>query len=308
MKKQVSVVIPAYNEEINVAVIVEKINSVFAKLSYQYEIILIDDGSDDDMLCKAQAIASCHPSFFYIELSRNFGHQLALKAGLDHAKGDCVISLDCDLQHPPALIAEMLAKWEEGYEVVYTRRIDDRNLGISKRKTSEFFYKILNRLSDIELETGTADFRLLDRKVVHVFRNFQEKDPFVRGLIKWMGFKQYAIDYHAGERHSGESKYTFKKMIRFAVQGVTSFSIKPLYTAVYLGFFFSLASLLYIPYVIYAFCSGQEVSGWASLIITIVFLGGLQLTVLGVIGIYVGKMFMQTKNRPNYIIRNTNLR
>lgn len=165
----------------------------------------------------------------------------------------------------------------------------------------------INSLSDIEIEQGTADFRLLDRRAVDVFKRFQENDLFIRGLIKWLGFKQFAIDYVPEQRFAGASKYNVSKMMRLAVHGVTSLSIKPLHTAVYLGFFFSFMSLLYVPYVFYALYTGREIHGWASLIMTVAFFGGLQLIILGIIGIYIGKMFMQTKNRPNYIIRSTNM-
>lgn len=307
MKKLVSIVIPAYNEADNVFVIAESIKQVFTTIDYNYEIILVDDGSADDTLEKIKEYASTSKQIFFLEFSKNFGHQLAVKAGMDHAFGDCVISMDCDMQHPPELIPEMLNKWEEGYEVVYTIREEDKSLSKGKRSSSNLFYKTLNWLSDIDLEPGAADFRLLDQKVVNVFRNFQENEPFLRGLVKWLGFKQYAIKYNPAARFSGKSKYTLKKMFRLALHGVTSFSIKPLYSAVYLGFILSFASVLYIPYIIYAFANNVEVSGWASVIMTIVFFGGLQLIILGIIGIYVGKMFMQSKNRPNYIIRSTNI-
>jgi len=307
MNKLVSIVIPAYNEADNIFVIAESIKSVFATLNYNYELILVDDGSADHTLEKIKAYAATADNIFFLEFSKNFGHQLAVKAGMDHAYGDCVISMDCDMQHPPELIPQMLEKWEAGYEVVYTIREDDKNLSKGKRSSSSMFYKLLNWLSDIELESGAADFRLLDQKVINVFRNFQENEPFLRGLVKWLGFKQYAIKYNPAARFSGKSKYTIKKMFRLALHGVTSFSIKPLYSAVYLGFILSFASVLYIPYVLYAFLNHVEVSGWASVIMTIVFFGGLQLIILGIIGIYVGKMFMQSKNRPNYIIRSTNI-
>jgi glycosyltransferase involved in cell wall biosynthesis len=307
MKKRVSVVIPAFNEEENLLVIIDRLEHVFNQTGYDVEFILVDDGSKDKTLLILKAMAKVKANLFYIEFSRNFGHQLALKAGLDKASGDCVISLDADLQHPPELITEMLGKWEEGYEVVYTRRLEDESLSFKKRKTSAYFYKLLNVLSSIDLEEGTADFRLMDRKVVDVFRDFQENEPFVRGLVKWMGYRQIAIDYLPNQRYAGSSKYNLKKMMRFALHGVTSFSIKPLYSAVYLGFVFSCLSLLYVPYVLYAIYRGIEVQGWASTIMTVVFFGGLQLIILGIIGIYVGKMFMQGKNRPNYIISSTNL-
>ncbi|WP_442591714.1 glycosyltransferase family 2 protein [Pedobacter sp. AW31-3R] len=307
MKKLVSVVIPAYNEEDNLMVIIDRLENIFLNSSYDVEFIIVDDGSSDQTALILKAMTKLRQNIFYIGFSRNFGHQVALKAGLDKAKGDCVISLDADLQHPPELIIDMLRKWEEGYEVVYTRRKEDKRLPLMKRKMSSLFYHLLNVLSDVNIESGTADFRLMDKKVVDVFRDMEEYEPFIRGLVKWMGYNQYAIDYIPNERYSGSSKYNLKKMIRLGIHGVTSFSIKPLYTAVYLGFMFSLLSVLYIPYVLYAFCEGIEVDGWASLIMTVVFFGGLQLIILGIIGVYIGKMFMQTKNRPGYIISHTNL-
>jgi glycosyltransferase involved in cell wall biosynthesis len=307
MKKLISVVIPAFNEADNLTVIIDRLEHVFHSTGYEVELIFVDDGSTDQTLSILKSIAKVKTDVFYIEFSRNFGHQPALKAGLDKAKGDCVISLDADLQHPPELIIQMLQKWEEGFDVVYTRRLEDKKLSYRKRKTSSVFYKTLNLLSNIHLEAGTADFRLMDKKVIDIFKEFQENEPFIRGLVKWMGYSQYAIDYIPSTRYSGSSKYNLKKMIRFALHGVTSFSIKPLYTAVYLGFVFSILSILYVPYVVFAFYEGMEVNGWASIIMTIVFFGGLQLIILGIIGIYIGKMFMQTKNRPNYIIKSTNL-
>lgn len=307
MSKLISIVIPAHNEEENIVIIFDRIAKVLLNLNYNYEILVIDDGGSDQTLKIVKEISQTNHRIFYIEFSRNFGHQPALKAGLDFAKGDCVISLDADLQHPPELFVQMIQKWEEGFDVVYTRRKEDKTLSFKKRKSSLYFYKLLNSLSDIELEPGTADFRLLDRTVVDVFKKFNENEPFIRGLVKWLGFKQYAIDYIPEKRFAGASKYNIAKMRKLAIHGVTSLSIKPLHTAVYLGFFFSFVSLLYIPYVLYAYYVGQHVSGWASLISTVAFFGGLQLIILGIIGIYIGKMFMQSKNRPNYVIRSTNI-
>lgn len=308
MNKLISIIIPAYNEAENIPVICSEIIAILKDLQYEYELIFVADGCTDNTLDVINSLIKTNEHIFYIEFSRNFGHQLALKAGFDYASGDCVISLDCDMQHPPKLIPDLIAKWEEGYEVVYTIREEDKKLPLGKRITSRLFYKTLNSLSDVELETGSADFRLLDRKVVALIRNFNETEPFLRGLFKWVGFKQFAIKYEPTARYSGESKYSIRKMIRFALQGVTSFSVKPLYGAIYLGFGFSLLSILYIPYIIHAFYTGRGVSGWASTIMTVVFFGGLQLIILGIIGIYVGKMFMQVKNRPNYIIRSTNIK
>ncbi|EJL68239.1 glycosyltransferase family 2 protein [Chryseobacterium populi] len=305
--KKISIVIPAYNEEGNVAMIHQKIKEVFSGLSnYDFEIIFVNDGSRDNTQQKLEELSEQYNEVKYIEFSRNFGHQPAVKAGMDHAHGNAVISMDGDLQHPPELIPELIRKWEEGYDVVYTIRTYPKEISLFKRKTSDFFYKILSNLSDVNLtKGGGSDFRLLDANAVEVMRNFNEDDLFLRGLTSWMGFKQTGIDFTACERLAGESSYNLKKMITFAFTGITAFSVKPLYIAAYLGFLFSGISVIgYGLYVIYAFVAKTEISGWASLIMTIVFFGGLQLIILGIIGIYLGKIFKQVKSRPNYIIKN----
>lgn len=305
--KKVSIVVPVYNESENIQKLAGSLQHIFSTLSYRYEIIFINDGSSDSSHQMMKDLHDGDPHVNYIELSKNFGHQNALKAGLDFADGDCIISMDGDMQHPPELIPVLLEKWESGYDIVYTRRGEDKNLSGFKRKTSEMFYTFMNRLSDINLEPGTADFRLLDRRVADIFKQFNENEPFIRGLVKWLGFSQCPVDYEPSERFAGKSKYSVKKMFRFALHGITSFSIRPLYTAVYLGFTFSSLSVLYVPYVLYSYFSGHFISGWASLIMTVVFIGGLQLMILGIIGIYVGKLFLQSKHRPNYIIRSSSL-
>ncbi len=308
MKKLVSVVLPAHNESGNVAVIKNKIEESFPFDAYDLELIFVNDGSTDDTMAKLQKLASQDQKVFYIELSRNFGHQCALKAGLDYAHGDCVISMDCDMQHPPELVRLLIEKWEEGYDVVYTCRAESKNTSLMKRKTSNAFYSIFNRFSDVQIEKGTADFRLMDRAVVDVFKRFRENDMFIRGIVKWMGFKQIHIDYEPNDRFSGTSKYTMRRMLQFAVHAVTSFSVRPLYLAIYVGFGLSLLALLYLPYVLFSFFySGHYAYGWGSVLLTIVFFSGLQLCVLGVIGLYLGKMFIQSKNRPLYIVRSSNI-
>jgi glycosyltransferase involved in cell wall biosynthesis len=308
-KKLVSIVLPAHNESGNIDLIHERIDSCFPYNLYDLEIIFIDDGSTDDTLVKIENLKSSNSGIFYIELSRNFGHQNALKAGLDCANGDCIISMDCDLQHPPELISKLLEKWEDGYDIVYTRREESENLSFFKRKSSNAFYNFVSWLSDIKIEKGTSDFRLIDRRVADVFSRFKENDLFIRGLIKWIGFKQIGIDYSPDDRHSGCSKYTFRRMLHFAFNGITSLSIRPLYLAVYMGFIFSVLSFLYFPYVALSYYySGHYVYGWGSVILTVVFFSGLQLCVLGIIGIYIGKMFMQVKDRPMYIVKSTNLK
>ena len=308
MPKKIAIVIPTYNEEGNIGVMVNALHQVCKQLPYSFDFIFVDDGSNDSSLQKLKEISLTNTSVFYIELSRNFGHQNALKAGVDSAKADAVITMDGDMQHPPELIPTLIKKWEDGYDVVYTRRAEDKSLSFFKKKTSSGFYKIMNYLSEVNFEQGTADFRLMDKKVAEVFSDFSENELFIRGLVNWLGFKQYAIDYQPAERFSGTSKYTVKKMMQFALQGITSFSTRPLHIAIFLGFGLTIfAFLFYSIYVLYSIYFGHVISGWTSVIATIVFFGGLNLIVLGIIGMYIGKLFMQSKQRPNYLIRSTNL-
>lgn len=309
MKKNISIVIPSYNEASNIDKLLVALNGVITSLPYSFKIIFVDDGSTDATISKLKEITALQDHVFYVELSRNFGHQNALKAGIDLAKSnaDAIISMDGDLQHPPQLIPELLAKWEEGYDVVYTIREEDVSLSYFKNKSSKVFYSLMNQLSEIKFEPGTADFRLIDQKVAQIFSDFTENELFIRGLVNWVGFNQFAIQYKPHARFSGESKYTFSKMVRFAIQGITSFSTRPLYLAIFLGMGLSaFAILFFLIYVFYSLYFGHVISGWASVITTIVFFGGLNLIVLGIIGMYIGKLFMQSKGRPNYLIKNTN--
>ncbi len=306
--KKISIVIPAYNEEGNLMPVYQRIKSVLEKMqAYGFEIIFVNDGSRDNTQSRLEEMVLDFPEIKYIEFSRNFGHQPAVKAGIDYADGNVIISMDGDLQHPPELIPQMVKKWEQGYDIVYTIRSYPKEISYFKRKTSDLFYRFLSQISDIDLTNGGgSDFRLIDASVAQVMKNLKEDDLFLRGLTSWMGFKQTGIEFVAGERFSGQSSYDLKKMLKFAFTGITSFSVKPLYLATYLGFIFSSLSLLYIPYVLYAFLTKTEISGWASLIMTIVFFGGVQLIILGILGIYLGKIFKQVKGRPNYIIRSKN--
>lgn len=307
--KKISIVIPAHNEEGNIFLIHQRIKKVFSELqNYHFEIIFVNDGSRDQTQAKIEELASQFEEVKFIEFSRNFGHQPAVKAGIDRSNANAVISMDADLQHPPELIPDMIKKWEEGFDIVYTIRTYPKEISAFKRKTSSFYYKFLSKISDVNLrEGGGSDFRLMDSSVVDVVRNMNESDIFLRGLSNWMGFRQTGIHFTAGERAFGESSYNLQKMMRFAFTGITAFSVKPLYLAAYLGFIFSAIAVLgYGIYVIHSFVSGTEISGWASLIMTVVFFGGIQLIILGIIGIYLGKIFKQVKERPNYIIRSKN--
>ncbi|QQL51169.1 glycosyltransferase family 2 protein [Mucilaginibacter ginkgonis] len=307
MRKKISVIIPSFNEAGNIEELARRLSAVLQTINYDYDVIFVDDGSSDGTLQKLQNLNGLDSNFYYLELSRNFGHQNALKAGYDFANGDAIISMDGDMQHPPEMIPQFIEKWEEGFDVVYTLREYQDETTYFKTKSSDLFYSFINSLSDTKLEKGTADFRLIDRKVANVLSELNENGLFMRGLIKWLGFRQYGIRYTADARFSGKSKYTLKKMLRFAVEGVTAFSVRPLYIATGIGLFFSAAAILYIPYILISYFSGHVVSGWSSLLATVVFFGGVQLMVLGIIGTYLGKLFMQAKQRPNYIIRSTNL-
>ena len=308
MKKLISILIPVYNEEGNVPAITKAIQEVFANLAFDFEIVFVNDGSADNSLSIIKKIAETQTNIFYISFSRNFGKDNALLAGLKYANGDAIVTIDADLQHPPEMIPEMLALWEQGNDIVYTHR-EDKNEHASNfnQFTSKMFYRIVNNLSDVELEDGIADYRLLDKKVVNVLNNLHEDRPFFRGLVKWVGFQQKGIPYTPNPRIAGETKYSTKALTRLALQGITSFSVKPLTIAIYLGLTFSVLSTLYIPYVLISLYKGYAISGWTSIIVTIAFFGGLQLMILGILGIYLGKLFMQSKQRPHFIIKESNL-
>ncbi|MEG0467253.1 MAG: glycosyltransferase family 2 protein [Mucinivorans sp.] len=305
--KKISIVVPAYNEAGNVEALYDALAVEFVNLPYLWEVIFVDDGSTDDTLALVKSMGEKYGNVFYIEFSRNFGHQSALSAGMRMATGDAVITMDADLQHPPHFVPRLIEQWQEGYQVVYTVRAEDRRLGWFKRKSSNAFYDVLGSVSKVKVERGAADFRLIDRQVVDVLGSLREADPFLRGLVKWVGFRQKALEYNPAERLSGKSKYKFKQMINLAFRGITSFSEKPLYVALWLGMIMACASLLYLPYVIWAISVGHAMAGWSSLILTVAFMGGIQLIVLGIVGLYIGKIFVQSKGRPEYIVRSTNI-
>jgi polyisoprenyl-phosphate glycosyltransferase len=304
--EKISIIIPCFNEDGNIDYIYNQVINVIN--GCEYELIFVDDGSIDNTLDKIHAIAETDKRVRYISFSRNFGHQNAIKAGYDHSIGDCAISLDADGQHPVSLMPELIAKWRDGYDVVFTLRDDKKNTGIFKRLTAWFFYKIVNILSDTKVHPGASDFRLIDRKVIDELKNFSEESLFYRGLIPWLGFKQTGISYIPDKRNSGKTKYSLRKMISFASSGITSFSIKPLHLSIYLGFFFASMAILYGLYAIYvAIFTNEAVIGWTSLIASIMFIGGLQFIIIGIIGEYLGKLFINNKKRPHYIISQSNI-
>lgn len=307
MCKLISLVVPAHNEEKNVTELFKRVDALFAVLPYNYELLFVNDGSTDATQVELEKLSFSSSNVFYIQLSRNFGHQAALKAGLDNANGSAIISMDADLQHPIDVVPKMLKAWESGFDVVTTQRDYTEGVGFVKKKTSKLFYKILSNISEINLLPGAADYRLMDAKVTRVFTGFSENQLFIRGLIHWLGYNQTTIHYAAEARLHGSSSYSAKKMIKFAVDGITSFSSKPLWVAIYLGFFFAGSSLLFVPYILWSYLAGVTVPGWSSVLLTVVFFGGMQLIILGILGTYIGKIFSEVKQRPQYIIKDTNL-
>ena len=244
----------------------------------------------------------------YLSFSRNFGHQSALRAGLDYSTGDCVISMDGDLQHPPELIPDLIEKWKEGYDIVYTLREDDKKTSFLKKFTAGIFYNLINSLSNISIPKGAADFRLLDRSVVDILKTFKENTLFLRGLISWLGFRQYGIKYTPHERFSGKTKYSVKKMMMFAITGITSFSVKPLHLSTVIGVLLSITAFIYGFYaLIIKFFSNEALPGWTSVLVSVLFIGGVQLIMMGIIGEYMGKLFIESKKRPNYILKDKSL-
>lgn len=300
--EMVSVVVPVYNECGNVRFLHAALVREFARLGCDYELIFVDDGSRDGSLEVLREMHAGDPHVKVISLSRNFGHQNALTAGLEFASGDAVIAMDADLQHPPELIPEMVARWREGYQVVYTIRQDGGEGSLFKRWTSRAFYGLINRITDTPIVPGAADFRLVDRQVVDCLNSMQERARFLRGLVSWVGFRQIGIPFESRARHDGRSKYSIRKMLALALSGITNFSALPLRVATYFGFFAALAGLPYGLWTMYLrLFTDQAVPGWASLTTILLFLGGVQLICVGLMGEYVGRIYDEVKCRPLYI-------
>jgi polyisoprenyl-phosphate glycosyltransferase len=303
-----SLVIPLFNEEENIQPLYDAIDKATKGISI--EIIFVDDGSKDKSLAIIKNLSQKDDRIQFLSFSRNFGHQNALKAGIDYSKGDCVISMDADLQHPPKLIPELILKWKEGYDVVYTIRKYDKKTSFFKKITASFFYSIIKNLSKTKIEKGAADFRLLDKKIIKEIKALKENYLFLRGMVSWMGFSQSSITYIAPERQAGKTKYSFRKMIKFAFSGITSFSTKPLQLSTFFGFLIAGAAFLYALYAMIAptFTDVVIEKGWTSVIVSVLFIGGIQLIMIGILGEYLGKLFIENKRRPNYIIKEKNIK
>lgn len=303
-----SIVIPIYNEEGNIYRLIERLRQVINPMNLQCEYIFVNDGSRDKSIFLIKELASADPSIKYVDFSRNFGHQIAVTAGLDMSKGKAVIIIDADLQDPPELIPILYTKMKEGYEVVYAQRKSRKGEGFLKKFTARMFYRILSKITSVEIPVDTGDFRIIDRKIVNILKQMPEQQKFLRGQISWIGFRQTFVEYERDERHAGETGYTYKKMIRFALDGITAFSNFPLKFATFAGFIVSGFAFVAIIYALYArFFTDNFEPGWTSLMISILFIGGIQLIGIGIIGEYISRASANVRNRPLYIVNETNI-
>jgi len=308
MVKRISIVVPVYNEEENIAYFVQSVTAVMEQLSYTYEMLFIDDGSRDRSREILLELGTRDPRVQSIFLARNSGHQLALTCGIDHADGDAVITMDGDLQHPPELLPVLLAKWEEGYEIVQTVRLTTEGASIFKRLTSKYYYRLLNAMTDVEIQEGGSDFRLMDRKAVLALRRYREHARFIRGIVGAMGFRKAVVEFVAQERYAGHSKFSLHKMISFALDGILAYSVQPLRAAFYVGIVSALLAVLLFLHVLFETLSGQTVPGWSTIVVCSLFFGGMQMMMLGVCGEYIARILQEVKNRPLYLIACDNRR
>src|SRR5262245_47864187 len=304
MKITYSIIAPIYNEKENLPELYRRIKDVMDKTRKPWEILLVDDGSSDGSSEIMRELAKKDKRVRSVIFARNFGHQVAVTAGLDYSRGDAVIIIDADLQDPPELILEMAKKWQEGYEVVFAVRAEREGESWFKLWTASLFYRIISLITDVHIPLDTGDFRLLDRKVVNVMNKMRERHRFLRGMSAWVGFKQIGIEYKRAARTAGETKYPFRKMFRLAINAVTGFSYFPLQVATFFGFLSAGLAILAMPVVIYLRASGsQAFFGQASTLLAVLFLGGVQLISLGVLGEYIGRLYDEAKGRPLYIVR-----
>ncbi len=299
-----SIIAPIYNESQTIHELHRRISEVMESTKDDWELVLVDDGSTDGSSDIIRTIASHDNRVRPVIFARNFGHQLAVTAGLDYSRGQAVVIIDADLQDPPEVILDLIAKWREGYEVVYAIRAEREGESWFKLLTAATFYRIIYKITDVKIPMDTGDFRLLDRKVVDVMKSMRERHRFLRGMSVWVGFKQTGVEYRRAARYAGETKYPFRKMFKFAWDAVTSFSYLPLQVATYLGFFFAGLSILAIPVVVGMRISGSQeaFAGQATTLIAVLLLGGVQLISLGILGEYIGRLYDEAKGRPLYIV------
>jgi len=299
-----SIVVPVYNEEEVIHETYRRLTEVMRSTKEAYELLFVNDGSRDRTAEIIKEYSEQDPAVVLLDFARNFGHQIAITAGMDYARGEAVVVIDADLQDPPELILEMIEKWKQGFDVVYAKRTKRKGETYFKKQTAAMFYRFLSAMTDIDIPLDTGDFRLLDRKVCNQMNSIQEKNRFVRGLVSWVGFKQIAVEYERDERLAGESKYPLKKMLKLSMDGITSFSYKPLKLASYAGVTLSGIGFIYLLVVLYLkLFTDSTITGWSSLIVIQLFFSGIILIILGMIGEYIGRIYDETKNRPLYIVR-----
>ncbi|MFB0527749.1 MAG: glycosyltransferase family 2 protein [bacterium] len=299
-----SVVVPVYNEKEVLSELYKRMTSVMDKLGEPYEIVFVNDGSNDGSLELMKTLYSQDSRVKIINFSRNFGHQIAITAGLDYASGEAVITIDADLQDPPEVIPSLIDKWKEGFDVAYGIREKRAGESFFKLSTASVFYRFLGKITDTNIPADTGDFRLMSRKVVDSLKNIRERNRFVRGLVSWVGYRQIGVNYKREKRFAGRTKYPLRKMLKFAIDGISSFSFLPLRIASYGGFVISGLGLIYAVYAIFIkLFTTKAVPGWASLMVAILFLGGVQLIAIGIIGEYIARIGQETKQRPLYIIK-----
>ncbi|RDZ18357.1 glycosyltransferase [Priestia megaterium] len=299
-----SIVVPVYNEEEVIHETYRRLTEVMRSTKEAYELLFVNDGSRDRTAEIIKEYSEQDPAVVLLDFARNFGHQIAITAGMDYARGEAVVVIDADLQDPPELILEMIEKWKQGFDVVYAKRTKRKGETYFKKQTAAMFYRFLRAMTDIDIPLDTGDFRLLDRKVCNQMNGIQEKNRFVRGLVSWVGFKQIAVEYERDERLAGESKYPLKKMLKLSMDGITSFSYKPLKLASYAGVTLSGIGFIYLLVVLYLkLFTDSTITGWSSLIVIQLFFSGIILIILGMIGEYIGRIYDETKNRPLYIVR-----
>jgi len=304
-----SVIVPVYNEGEIISELYSRLTNAAKQVTKQYELLFINDGSSDNSLLQLIHLSETDPHVFYINFSRNFGHQIAVTAGIDKCRGEAAVIIDGDLQDPPELIPEMYLKHKEGFEVVYARRAQREGESYFKKVTAKAFYRILKKLTAVEIPVDTGDFRLIDRKIIECLKKMPEQNKFLRGQIAWLGFRQTAVLFKRDRRKFGTTGYPFSKMMKFAMDGITSFSDKPLTLVTRMGFMISGLSFIIILYAIFShFFLKQTITGWTSLIISSMFIGGVQLLSIGIIGEYIGRINKNVLNRPLYIIQNSNLK
>jgi len=301
-----SIVAPVYDERESLPELYRRVKAVMESLGEPWELVLVDDGSTDGSTDVIRALRDQDPEHVRpVIFARNFGHQIAVTAGMDYARGDAVILMDADLQGPPEVIPELVAKWREGYQVVYAVRAEREGETWFKKATAALFYRLIYRITDVKIPLDTGDFRLMDRKVVEIMNQMRERHRFLRGMSAWVGFRQIGVPYKRAARFSGETKYPFKKMLRLALNAITGFSYFPLQLATYFGFFSAGLAILAIPVVIVLRLTGSRAFfGQATTLIAVLFLGGVQLISLGVLGEYIGRIYDEVKGRPLYILRN----